>query len=646
MTAISLSRGQRINLTDIVPDNSEFQIDIACSSLGLAIDFSCFGLDDNEKLLDECYRIFFDQPSTPCGGIFLKSLIKDNALFTISLQKLPTTISRLAIIVAIDGNGTMSQIVNGYVQFLVREIEVARFVFVGSDFSEERALSLLEIYRKDGIWRISTTGQGFNTGLETLVKHFCVTVTDPEINTPSVIPSLTTQANFNNTVFSEATTILYSEKDINNLLQSGRIVDWLAGAHILSQDSVSDDLLLSTFQGLFRSLKKVDMIDAEDEKQILYAIERLRSRVDPAQWLRAFVAKRSYLEDYIHIFLPIANYPSDALQDLILSICENSVGEKTKEHLFLLLSNIEEDETFSISSPLLREIGKSVNEGKEISQLEYRNALCWLDAREEKKLVDHAQVLVESDPILAAGILIVLSHKPSTYSRVAATNLLSNVTASEKFAGALLEKERVSATVSRIRESGLESAISVVLSEVGTDTNKLCEAISKSYLVKKALGRFLGTPGALLGFFRLLVDPLFLSGIREIFSDSDLPVRRAAAHILANEPAVDNRQALISGLTDCDSQVREVCSRGLLELLGPQEFENVIKNIEHDALTIRQSLGDLQGWLGSAVQQAGKGFESLVDKARDTAQQAGDGLESLWKSAYSTLSSLYKKQEG
>ncbi len=43
---------------------------------------------------------------------------------------------------------------------------------VGSDFALERALMVGELYRKDGIWRFAAVGQGFNVGLDALVKHF------------------------------------------------------------------------------------------------------------------------------------------------------------------------------------------------------------------------------------------------------------------------------------------------------------------------------------------------------------------------------------------------------------------------------------------------------------------------------------------
>lgn len=185
MATMNILRGQRLKLTDIIPNNNEFQLGIVCHSPGLVIDFSCFGLDAHGKLSDDRYMTFFNQPSTPCGGVSLSVPAGDHSGFTIALQKLPVTIHRLTITAAIDGKGIMSQLTSGSLRVLVKANEVARFAFTGSDFSAERALILLEIYRKDNSWRTAALGQGFNGGLEALVKHFGGTVAE---STPTVQP--------------------------------------------------------------------------------------------------------------------------------------------------------------------------------------------------------------------------------------------------------------------------------------------------------------------------------------------------------------------------------------------------------------------------------------------------------------------------
>ncbi|MGQ9659659.1 MAG: TerD family protein [Thermochromatium sp.] len=173
---MNLTRGQRAKIADLISNGRRFTLGLAIDAPGLILDFACFGLDSAGRLADERYMIFFNQPTSPCGGVSLAVPAGDKAGFAIDLGRLPATIERLTITVAIDGAGTMSQIRQGYVRFIEDTRETGRFAFSGADFAEERALMLLEIYRKDGVWRTCALGQGFNGGLAALVTHFGGTV--------------------------------------------------------------------------------------------------------------------------------------------------------------------------------------------------------------------------------------------------------------------------------------------------------------------------------------------------------------------------------------------------------------------------------------------------------------------------------------
>ncbi|MGK5549969.1 TerD family protein, partial [Streptomyces sp. URMC 127] len=49
--------------------------------------------------------------------------------------------------------------------------EVARYSFTGTEFSTERAVMLGDVYLKD-VWRFAAVGQGFDGGLEALLRNF------------------------------------------------------------------------------------------------------------------------------------------------------------------------------------------------------------------------------------------------------------------------------------------------------------------------------------------------------------------------------------------------------------------------------------------------------------------------------------------
>jgi len=166
-----LAKGQRLKLRDIVPAGA-FRVGLA--ALGLPVDFACFGLDTTGKLLSDDYMTFFNQPRTPCGGVEVCAIANDTGGFAFQLDKLPALLERVVIAVSTSSGAAMSRISAGHLRILEShsERELARFAFTGSDFSAEQALMLGEFYRKDGDWRFMAVGQGFDGGLDALVRHF------------------------------------------------------------------------------------------------------------------------------------------------------------------------------------------------------------------------------------------------------------------------------------------------------------------------------------------------------------------------------------------------------------------------------------------------------------------------------------------
>ena len=182
-----LAKGQRLKLRDIAPAGA---LRVGLAARGLPLDFACFGLDAAGKLFSEDYMTFFNQPRTPCGGVEAGGVAGDADGFIFQLDRLPASIERIVIAVSASGAGVMAHISSGHLKILESqgERELARFEFSGSDFSAEQALMLGEFYRKDGDWRFMAVGQGFNGGLEALVRHFGGTV-DEAPAPPAAAPS-------------------------------------------------------------------------------------------------------------------------------------------------------------------------------------------------------------------------------------------------------------------------------------------------------------------------------------------------------------------------------------------------------------------------------------------------------------------------
>lgn len=177
---MQITQGQRMPLAKILPGLSlSLSVNIESPS---EIDFVCFGVDDQGKLSDDRYMIFFNQPVTPCRSVKLTP----GGQFEIDLATLPASIDRLVFTASIDGAGAMSDIRNGYFNVINSAGETgATCAFSGLTFSTEKAVMIVELYRKNGEWRLASNLQGFAEGLDALVRHFGGEVADDAAPAPA-----------------------------------------------------------------------------------------------------------------------------------------------------------------------------------------------------------------------------------------------------------------------------------------------------------------------------------------------------------------------------------------------------------------------------------------------------------------------------
>ena len=181
-----LSRGGRVTLAPAIAGRA---FDAEFVARGLALDLASFALDANGKLVGEPYMTFFNQPVTPCGGVRVGNGFADGQGFTFDLARLPASVERVVITASIDGASVMSQLQSGYLRLLNQDGELVRFAFTGADFVSERALMVGEIYRRNGEWRFMASGQGFDGGLDVLVRHFGGAVDDAVAPVPAAAPA-------------------------------------------------------------------------------------------------------------------------------------------------------------------------------------------------------------------------------------------------------------------------------------------------------------------------------------------------------------------------------------------------------------------------------------------------------------------------
>ncbi|QDY78922.1 TerD family protein [Streptomyces qinzhouensis] len=169
--AREFQRGHKAKISDLTA-GTDLYVGVSIAAPGLTFDISCFGLDAAEKLSDDRYFIFFNQPKSPEESIqLLGSQSGDTESFRVSLDRIPAHITKLSFTATIDGDGRMSQVGPGYIRIVAGGEEVARYPFTGAEFSTERAVMLADFYLKD-VWRFAAVGQGFDGGLDALLRNF------------------------------------------------------------------------------------------------------------------------------------------------------------------------------------------------------------------------------------------------------------------------------------------------------------------------------------------------------------------------------------------------------------------------------------------------------------------------------------------
>lgn len=181
---VSMRRGQKCKLSDLTQEKCltvSFQAELANGG----VDFACFGVDAEQKLSDERYFIFYNQTASPEKAI---EAAEHGTSFCIDLSRLPSAIKRLVFTVNGDQEQAMSAIRNGRFEIRSAKGVLADCRFSGQDFHRERAVILLELYEKDGVWRASATLGGFNGGLSALLAHFGGEETKPASAAPSPAP--------------------------------------------------------------------------------------------------------------------------------------------------------------------------------------------------------------------------------------------------------------------------------------------------------------------------------------------------------------------------------------------------------------------------------------------------------------------------
>ncbi len=186
---MQLQRGQRSKLVDLSL-GQQFVVALEITGGNLSFDTACFGLDAQERLSNDAYMVFYNQVASPDQAIVYSNT--GEHVYTMNLAVLNSSIQKLVLTITAPEPHSLTRVDQGSI--VLRQpngSEVARYSFTGKDFTAEKAVMGLELYLKDGVWRLHACGQGFAGGLDALVTHFGGEVASPTSQAaPIIVPPI------------------------------------------------------------------------------------------------------------------------------------------------------------------------------------------------------------------------------------------------------------------------------------------------------------------------------------------------------------------------------------------------------------------------------------------------------------------------
>lgn len=172
---MEIIRGQRASFFDAVGPAFSATLELqGVDPLGWR--FLCLMVNDKGKALDGSSVYFDANQRSPCGTVTPKG--RDGASFQIDLGRAPAALTSLVFAVAFvvpptRGRTTANQITQGVLKIQGPNGGEILYRLAGSDFGQEAAVVLLEVYRKDP-WRLMAVGSGFLGGIGAMLSRYDV----------------------------------------------------------------------------------------------------------------------------------------------------------------------------------------------------------------------------------------------------------------------------------------------------------------------------------------------------------------------------------------------------------------------------------------------------------------------------------------
>lgn len=150
------------------------------------VDVTAYVLGQSGKVSCDEDMVFYNQKSSADTALQLSLEGDGTTTFLFDPSRASASVARIAFAAVV--SGSTSKVPSNLAVYV--EARDSRFTFAaGASAGTERALLLVELYRRDAAWKVRAVAQGFNGGLKPLSEHFGVVVDADAAPTPPPVAS-------------------------------------------------------------------------------------------------------------------------------------------------------------------------------------------------------------------------------------------------------------------------------------------------------------------------------------------------------------------------------------------------------------------------------------------------------------------------
>lgn len=236
----SLTKGQNAQL-------GSASVDLIVSSSSVPIDVSALLLGADQKVRDDRDLVFYNNPSHD-------GVTSSGNKISVDLGRVPQSVAGVVIVASVDG-GQNGLVFTKAPTLTVSQPDGPRLSFSAPDFSSrETVVTVAEVYRKNGSWKVRAIGQGYSSGLAGLATDYGVDIDDEPTSDTAQGSSVHNEKPSTNTpkvgltkLGSQAPALLKSAQSADAIISRSGAGNRRAAVYLVLDHSIESEELYESF---------------------------------------------------------------------------------------------------------------------------------------------------------------------------------------------------------------------------------------------------------------------------------------------------------------------------------------------------------------------------------------------------------------